>query len=186
MKKLIALFLLAALAFSACQSSPSSDDSLDSDTDSESQDISSVSESEEQQPVDPVIDIFALSYNGIRLIPGEVTDVVALLGEPEEQYEAPSCVHDGNDIVYSYSHFEVTTSPSAEGDYISSITVYAESVKLEEGIGLGDNIADVIAICPDYTESFGRYTFTRKNTTLILMTDDNGIIIAISYGCSEA
>lgn len=184
MKKLIALLILATLALCACQSDPSSLD-VDSGLDSDLSDLSSAEDTEED--VTPVIpDIFALSYNGIRLIPGEVTDVVALLGEPEERLEAPSCVHDGNDIIYSYSLFEITTSPSDNGDYISSISIYAESVKLEEGIGLGDNIDDVIAVCPDYTESFGRYTFTRKNTTLTLMTDDNGIIIAISYGCAES
>ncbi len=176
MKKL-ALLLIVLLLLSACGTNPPAD-TTDSTNDVATED--STTESTEQTPA-----VFALVYNGIRLVPGEVTDVIALLGEPAETSEAPSCVHEGNDIIYYYDLFEVVTSPSDAGAYISAITVYSDSVAMEEGITLGGNISDVIAVCPTYEESLGRYVFTRQNTTLTLMTDNSGIIIAMSYGLAE-
>jgi hypothetical protein len=49
----------------------------------------------------------------------------------------------------------------------------------------GGNISDAIAACGEAEEAFGRYLFTRGNTTLTMMTDDAGIIVSISYALAE-
>lgn len=112
-------------------------------------------------------------------------DVESVLGAPVDKTEAPSCLHDGNDTVYFYEDLEVVTSPSAQGEYIVSVTVISPAVITEEEITLGASISDALTALGDAEEAFGRYLFTRGNTTLTMMTDDAGIIVSISYGLGE-
>lgn len=181
MKKIAVLLLLSALILVGCTPSenpnttddtkpPVSDTAGDSDTAPDTADESQA---------------FSLIYKEVRLTPGAHLDVVSSLGEPVDRAEAPSCLHDGNDTVYYYEDVEIVTSPSAQGEFIVSVTLLSPAVVTEEGITLGANIRDAIAVLGEAEEAFGRYLFTRGNTTLTMMTDDDGVIMSISYALAE-
>ncbi len=184
MKKLILMLALSTLILGACAPADEPDvPDVPDDTDPVVSDTAG--ESDTAPDTTPAADPFALTYKDVRLVPGAHMDVESVLGAPTEKAEAPSCLHDGSDTVYYYEDLEIVTSPSAQGEYIVSVTVHSPDVKTEEGITLGGNISDAIAACGEAEEAFGRYLFTRGNTTLTMMTDDAGIIVSISYALAE-
>lgn len=181
MKKLAVMLILSVLIFGAC--TPADVPDVPDDTDSGVSDTAG--DSETNPPAPTAEDGFSLTYKDVRLTPGVHMDVESVLGAPVDKTEAPSCLHDGNDTVYFYEDLEVVTSPSAQGEYIVSVTVISPAVITEEEITLGASISDAIAACGEAEEAFGRYLFTRGNTTLTMMTDDDGVILSISYGLGE-
>lgn len=181
MKKLILMLALSVWVLSAC--APSDIPEVPDTTEPAVSDTAGDSDTAPDTP--PAADPFALTYKDVRLVPGAHLDVESVLGAPVEKTEAPSCLHDGNDTVYFYEELEVVTSPSSQGEYIVSVTVLANTVNTEEGIAIGENISEAIAVLGDAEEAFGRYLFTRGNTTLTMMTDDAGIIVSISYALAE-
>lgn len=181
MKKLAVMLILSALLCVAC--TPTENPSTGDDTKPPVSDTVGDSDTTPNAPV--TTDPFSLVYKDVRLTPGVHMDVESALGTPADKMEAPSCLHDGNDTVYFYDDIEVVTSPSDQGEYIVSVTVIAGTVVTEEGITLGADISDALAACGEAQEAFGRYLFTRGNTTLTMITDDDGIILSISYALAE-
>ena len=104
-------------------------------------------------------------------------DVLLSLGESNEVLEAPSCVHEGNDYVYVYDGFSVTTSPNEYGiNRVSEIRIDSPEYSLECGIKVGSTIAEVEnEFGTDYTDSFGVISFT-DGFTLISFITDNGTV----------
>ena len=127
------------------------------------------------------IEGFALTVGDVRLIPGAMTDVEAALGTAADHYEAPSCVHDGNDIVYVYDFGEIMTSPGDGGSYIASVTVLPDAeIATEEGLTIGASVEEMLALYGACEEEFGRYVYTRGETTLTFLTTD-GAVTGFSY-----
>ena len=178
MKKIAVLLLLCALIFVGCTpaENPNTGDGTTPPVSDTAGDAGAPTDSEQA---------FSLTYKDVRLTPGVHLDVVAALGEPMDRAEAPSCLHDGNDTVYFYEEAEIVTSPSAQGEFIVSVTLLSPALVTEEGIALGANISDAITALGEAEEAFGRYLFIRGNTTLTMMTDDAGIIVSISYALAE-
>ena len=108
--KRLSLFLCAVLLIAAvlCACEPQKPVDVADTTDPVSSGEDTV-----QTPVQP--EGFSLVYHTVLLIPGSLTDVESVLGAPADRAEAPSCVHEGNDVLYYYDGLEITTSPSARG-----------------------------------------------------------------------
>ena len=181
MKKIAVLLLLSALILAGC--TPAGNPNTGDDTKPPVSDAVGDSDTA-PDPADEA-QAFSLIYKEVRLTPGVHVDVVTALGEPLDRAEAPSCLHDGNDTVYYYEEAEIVTSPSAQGEFIVSVTLLSPALTTEEGITLGANISDAITACGEAQEAFGRYLFTRGNTTLTMMTEDDGTIVSISYALAE-
>ncbi|MGM9653343.1 MAG: hypothetical protein ACI3XP_06870 [Eubacteriales bacterium] len=124
---------------------------------------------------------FSLTYQGVRLTPGALADIQSLLGEPDDMLEAPSCVHDGSDILYFYDGVEIVTMPSDSGEQLYSISITADSVTTEEGLSIGMTGEDALRMYGDGTEAFGQYLFVRGKTSLQVMTDGDGAVTSITY-----
>lgn len=182
MKKLFSAFFVSALLLASCTAGPveeATDPASGTDTIGET----SVSAVEEFAG-------FALTVGNARLLTGEVADIPALLGNPNDTLEAPSCIHEGNDTVYYYDSLEVTTSPSAAGNYILTVQVTSEDVKTEEGIGFGSTLDEAKAVYGEYDASlsspdFGRYVFLRAGTSLTLLTDGDNLVTSITYTAEQ-
>jgi len=122
----------------------------------------------------------------VRLIPGATADIESLLGKPTEKLEAPSCIHEGNDIVYYYDGLEIVTSPGKNGSTVISLTLTSDAHKTEEGIAVGSSLADATAAYGAHdskksSPDFGRYVFLKSTTSLTLLTDADNIVTSISY-----
>lgn len=180
MKKIAVLLVLIALICVGC--APTENPNTTDDT---KPPVSDTEGDSDTAPDTDEVQAFSFLYKEVRLTPGAHLDVVSSLGEPMERAEAPSCLHAGNDTVYFYEDVEIVTSPSDQGEYIVSVTFLSPTVTTEEEIALGANISDALTALGDAEEAFGRYLFTRGNTTLTMMTDDDGVIVSISYALAE-
>ncbi len=138
-------------------------------------------------PPEETSSAFSFTVGDARLVLGETADVEALFGTALEVLEAPSCVHEGNDTLYEYGAFGIVTSPSAQGAYVSSVTLYTDAAATEEGVRIGDSVDaalaayggayDADASYPD----FGIYVFVRGATSITMVADESGAVTAISY-----
>ena len=176
MKKLLAALTLALLC-AACSSADTPAPVNDPASDAQ--------ETEEALKAVPAQENFSLTVSGARLTLGAAADIEKLLGKADDKAEAPSCIHEGNDILYVYPDVEIVTSPSPQGQYISSITILSDALATEEGIRLGDAVSSALTAYGTVESSFGRYQFVRGASTLTVMTDDAGKITSMSYAFEE-
>lgn len=84
------------------------------------------------QPAEPVLTVSGTEITGETA----VEDVLALLGEEYEYYEAISCVYDGLDKTYTYENYIVYTYPSEEGDHLMELYCTSDDVSAQ-GITVG-------------------------------------------------
>ncbi len=120
--------------------------------------------------------------NGVNITLGSNADeaVKALtdaLGEALDFMEAPSCVHPGNDKVYTFEGFTVTTSPDANGDeYVAELSFLSDSVGFDNGIMIGSSESDVTAsFGSEFEESFGVRKYSLDGATLTIIFSDDAV-----------
>lgn len=124
--------------------------------------------------------VFGFLYEGVTLIPGEVFDRSALEGYIEVS-EVPSCAFDGNDNVYNYGVFELTTYVEEEGERVYSIYFMDSNLTTTEGLCLGDTVEDMKSLYgEDYAAEETAYTYTRGETLLTVIAKDD-IVVSIEY-----
>lgn len=124
--------------------------------------------------------VFGFLYEGVNLIPGEVFDRSALEGYTEVS-EVPSCAFDGNDNVYNYGVFELTTYIEEEGERVYSIYFMDSNLTTTEGLCLGDTVEDMKSLYgEDYAAEGTAYTYTRGETLLTVIAKDD-IVVSIEY-----
>ncbi len=128
---------------------------------------------------------------GVTVVVGsEATAALAaiegVLGEHIDFMEAPSCVHDGNDKVYSFDGFTVTSSPDANGaEFISDLTFTSDAVGLDSGLMIGSSSDDVTAeFGEDFEEKFGVRKYNLGAIT-VTVTFDGDMVSAMSVSCAK-
>ena len=146
MKKTLSLLMIAALtaALISCGSDTSvSKDTASADVQSpeaaETQlvgdETAAVTEASAPSVQTPAVQGYTCVFdNGISLELGSpAADALALLGDYSDMMEAPSCVHEGFDRVYTYSGlYTVTTMPNASGnEYVAEISLLSDLVALD-------------------------------------------------------
>ena len=138
MKTLLSLLILAALTVMTV--SCGSDASVSQDTAAEVPSVGEVTAAVTDAVAAPVqtapaVDGYTCVFdNGISLKLGSpAADALALLGDYSDMMEAPSCVHEGFDRVYTYAGlYTVTTMPDAAGnEYVAEISLQSDLVALE-------------------------------------------------------
>ena len=198
MKKTISLLLIAALA--AALVSCGGDAGTTADTDTVGTDTQNPAITETQPPDDtaavteavteapeqqttPAVDGYTCVFdNGISLKLGSpAADALPALGDYSDMMEAPSCVHEGFDRVYTYSGlYTVLTSPDVQGkEYVAEISLLSDLVALDVNgayLMIGSAEADVKAAFGDPAEdAFGvqKYNLDGANVTV---TVDGGAV----------
>lgn len=197
MKKTLALLLLAALTASmlSCgNDSPTSDttDSVSGTPDTAvteaaviDGETAAVTEAQTEAPAQntPAVDGYTCVFdNGISVKLGSpAADALAVLGDYSDMMEAPSCVHEGFDRVYTYAGlYTVLTSPDASGaEYIAEISLLSDLVALDVSgtyLMIGSAESDIKAAFGDPAEdAFGvqKYNLDGANLTV---TVDGGVV----------
>ncbi len=197
MKKTLSLLLLAALTASmlSCGNDSATSDTTDSVsgipdtavteaavTDGET---AAVTEAQTEAPAQnaPAVDGYTCVFdNGISVKLGSpAADALAALGDYSDMMEAPSCVHEGFDRVYTYAGlYTVLTSPDASGaEYIAEISLLSDLVALDVNgtyLMIGSAESDIKAAFGDPAEdAFGvqKYNIDGANLTV---TVDGGVV----------
>lgn len=122
------------------------------------------------------------------------TDVIPLLEELGDGYklsEAPSCVYEGMDKMFSYEEVEIYTYPLEGKDLIDEICFIDSTYETNRGISVGDSKDDLIkAYGEDYTDEGGVLKYSMKkgdlNSPCIYFILDEDVITGISlYSASN-
>ncbi len=170
MKKLIAFILIFVLTMSlaACgggetsQGTPAPSDSTPVE--------------QQQKPEDA----YFFVLEGVKLIPGAVFDA-ELLPEANDVFQVPSCAIEGTDDVYSYDAAEITAYNDGTGPVIYSIYLLDPNVATEEGLLLGDDLAQVETLCgTEYQDMDGELVYTKGATELRIILEDD-VVVSIEY-----
>ncbi len=108
-------------------------------------------------------------------------DVLGTLGSPLNVAEAPSCIHEGMDRIYTFGGYTLTTSPDAEGtDRIQEIALLSDAVMLEGGISVGSTLEDAVKLFgSEYTEQFGVIQYTLENIMISIVLDGDSYITSL-------
>ena len=197
MKKTLLLLLLAALTVSmlSCGNDSTTSDTTDSVSGTPDtavteaavigDETAAVTEVQTEAPAQntPAVDGYTCVFdNGISIKLGSpAADALAVLGDYSDMMEAPSCVHEGFDRVYTYAGlYTVLTSPDASGaEYIAEISLLSDLVALDVSgtyLMIGSAESDIKAAFGDPAEdAFGvqKYNLDGANLTV---TVDSGVV----------
>ena len=197
MKKTLSLLLLAALTASmlSCSNDSTTPDTTDSVSGTPDtavteaavigDETAAVTEAQTEAPAQntPAVDGYTCVFdNGISVKLGSpAADALAVLGDYSDMMEAPSCVHEGFDRVYTYAGlYTVLTSPDASGaEYIAEISLLSDLVALDVSgtyLMIGAAESDIKAAFGDPVEdAFGvqKYNLDGANLTV---TVDGGVV----------
>ena len=197
MKKTLSLLLLAALTASmlSCGNDSTTSDTTDSVSGTPDTAVTeaavidgetaAVTEAQTEAPAQntPAVDGYTCVFdNGISIKLGSpAADALAVLGDYSDMMEAPSCVHEGFDRVYTYAGlYTVLTSPDASGaEYIAEISLLSDLVALDVSgtyLMIGSAESDIKAAFGDPAEdAFGvqKYNLDGANLTV---TVDGGVV----------
>ena len=126
--------------------------------------------------------------NGTDIRIGAAADsVLASLGDALNMAEAPSCIHEGMDRIYTYNGFSLTTSPDGKGtDRVYEIALTSDAVVLANGISIGSSLAEVeAAFGSDYTEQFGVLKYRLGEVSVSIVLDEDSYVTDLVIVAAE-
>jgi len=172
MKKIITVSLLCLLILASCDSDKSNKTETQGVTETK---ISTEAVTEEITEIKEFVCEFK---SGKKItLNKEATGEISSLGEYRDYSEAPSCVHEGSDKVYTYSGFTVMTSPDGNGgEYVYQVSLLSDEDSLANGITIGSPKGDIINAYGDCTdEKFGTMKYELDNVTVSVVIDNGAV-----------
>lgn len=131
------------------------------------------------QPTEPE-QALVFTYNGVDIaMMAEAAPILEALGEPKSCTEAPSCLFEGVDKTYYYGSFYMTTCPSEDGERVYNLWFADDSVETPEGIGIGDEQAEVEQTYD--VETCGEMYFYDQGDTRLNIITEKGFVTSVQY-----
>lgn len=185
MKKLALLLALSlALCLAACgETTPQNVDGGKTDTDSAVGSVDTEDTADTPAKSERATYTVKLDNGATVVIGGDSDSLIKSLGEPIGLLEAPSCVHEGFDRVYSYDGFSITTSPAADKtQYVAELAFLSDAVAMDSGLTVGSEAALLDSVLgTEYEEQFGirRYTPVEGITATVVL--DGDVVSGLSF-----
>lgn len=125
---------------------------------------------------------YSFEINGFDIVMGETADdFLTKTGVPVEQYSAPSCAFDGDDTVYDFGSYQVTTYLTDGKEIFTGVYLLDDTFSTKEGIKIGSKLSEMLSVYGDeYQESYGAYKYSSGLTDLSFVVI-NDVITSISY-----
>ncbi|MBQ3528572.1 MAG: hypothetical protein IJA52_08485 [Clostridia bacterium] len=183
MKKILSivlLFALVAMLISCGNTNNDKNDKVDSPDTTAANENADTTEKEEESN-----EAFVCKLSGgYEIVIGEA---LPDLGDYIDCSEAPSCIHEGMDRVYTYDGYSVTTSPDGKGnDNVSEVSILSDSVLMNDTITIGVSKDTVVsALGEDYTEAFGVMTYEVMNATVSVILDDASNVMSFVVALAQ-
>lgn len=120
---------------------------------------------------------YSITLNGVEMMVGdEFSKVSSKLGKDYQYQEVETCAFEGMDKIYTYPDYEIYNYHEDGVEKIYTITLSTENVATDEGIRVGDTISDVISkYGDDYEDVAGAYTYTKGDTLLTFIFDEEAV-----------
>ena len=184
LKKLAAsaacLMMLAALSACGTESISTAENSKPAETQQtqQSQQSAETTTDAGSASAGTVAPTFSFTFNGTEIkINDESDPIVAALGTPKSQFDAPSCAFDGTSYTYEYPGFKIETYPDGSTNRVYAVTLTDATVATAEGLKVGDDADTVKAKLGEpasETNSFIQYS--TDGVDLIFFFDDKQIV----------
>ena len=125
---------------------------------------------------------YSFEINGLEISMGEAAgSFLSKTGNPMDQYSAPSCAFDGNDTVYDFGSYQITTYVTEGKEIFTGVYLLDDTISTKEGIKIGSTLNQMLSTYgDDYQENFGAYTYSSGLTDLSFVII-NDVITSISY-----
>ena len=172
MKRIIPL-LLVALLLTACTTAPQGNPDVQITRGTEPVDTTGEAATPTTTEAVQVDDVFYFMAGDLKVVPGTPFDATKVTYE--SVYEVPSCALEGTDNVYNCGSYEITAFNEGKGEVTYSVFFTAPDAKTPEGLGLGDDLANAATIYGQYEDNDGVWVFTRGNTQLLVMGEEDVI-----------
>ena len=188
MKKVFTVFAALALALSiaACTQNPETDEvkRIDGEktvtaTDNETKVEEEVQKTETKK--DYSFPIQTANGDVVLKIRMPLDEVIGMIGEPSESFEAPSCASDIKDTVYDYDHYEIWFSSYPEGDILTSITFKDDIPATAEGLTIGSSKEIMEELYGTDYETVGKEYIYRADGMSLHFQITNNQLSYISY-----
>jgi len=116
----------------------------------------------------------------------DIAPALEVLGGSYSFSEAPSCVYDGTDKIYTYDDLEIYTYPLNDKDLVDEIVLLTQRYSTNKGIKVGDTISDIAeAYGKDYVREGDIISYPLDNgdpqSPMIYFVTDGEYIISINY-----
>ena len=132
---------------------------------------------------------YALTIDGKNVQIGMTgEDLIGLLGETGNVFEAPSCAGQGIDYTYTYAggSVEITTVPNAQGvNLIDAMIIKDDLLSTPEGICLTMTMDDMTKAYGDSYTTMGNAYVYEKDGMQLQFIIENDEITSIQYVVSE-
>lgn len=126
---------------------------------------------------------YLFTDNGVQFgVDMAVADVLVKLGEPKDQYTSESCAFGGQDTVYYYNGFQISTNDEEGYERIYSVYLESDLVATEEGICIGDSADKVQSVygTPGEGSTEANLVYAKDGMTLSFNIKD-GAVSSILY-----
>lgn len=111
----------------------------------------------------------------------DATEFIKESEPPLDKYTSPSCAFEGDDTVYDYGTYQITTYLSGDTEIFTGFYLIDPSIATKEGIRIGSSFDQMVSAYGDrYTEEYGVYTYTLGLSDLSFVVVDD-TITSISY-----
>ncbi len=160
---------------------------VEEETEAETEEETTEAETETETTTEEVTEadlgedaIFALSYNGETVLPGDdMNDVTAKIGSPSsEPMEMASCMATGYDLLYTYSAFELESFVDDDGnETLISMDITSSDAETATGIKVGMSTSEA-ATQAAFEEDDGFYIYTNGDFRITLY-DEGGKVESI-------
>lgn len=127
---------------------------------------------------------FSLNYNNLNIALNEKF-TKDKFGEELSYAETENCAFEGIGKTYQYDHYEIATYTENNEEKIMSIYFLDSDITTTEGLAIADDITKMENLYgKDYTLENGVYIYTKGNTSLKVIAQDDQII-SIEYVLNE-
>ena len=172
MKKLIPL-LLVVLLLTACGTAPQGNPDMQITRGTEPNSTEEVTTTATESTQE---ELFSFVIGDVTVIPGAPFDATKV--SYDDVYEVPSCAGEGTDKMYINSSYEITAFHDGKSEVTYCVTFVTPDAKTPEGLCLGDDMAKAATLYGQYVENGSAWIFTRGNTQLWVI-GENDVITSI-------
>ncbi len=115
----------------------------------------------------------------------EFQKVQDALGKDFTTQTVKSCAFEGEDYIYTYPDYEIYNYVDSSTQKIYTITLLTDKVSTKEGIHLGNTKEEVVQTYGNqYEDAYGAYVYTKGNTILTFIFEENEIV-SIEYKLNQ-
>lgn len=125
---------------------------------------------------------YLFTHNNVQMgVNMAAADVLSKLGEAQDKDTTASCAFGGEDTIYTYADFEISTNNELGYEQIYSIYLSSDNAYTEEGICIGATADEVKTVYGDPAEEIETCLTYRKDGMTLSFNLNNGVVSSIRY-----